>query len=471
MRILMLLAFQLMFVLCFSQKKFSGLWDGKLAVGVDLRMVFNFSVDEKNNVKLIIELPEQGNNVTPSEVAFNGDTVNVEIKEANAKFQGVLATDSSITGTWKQAGMSLPLNLKKIDKIFKAVRSQTPVPPFPYKSEDIEYFNSDKSIKYGATITIPPGKGPFPAAILITGSGQQNRDEEMMGHKPFAVIADHLTREGFIVLRVDDRGIGGTTGDPMKSTTADFAKDVNVGLDYLKKRPEVNPKKLGLIGHSEGGMIAPMVATERKDIDFIVLLAAPGIQITKLMAEQNEGILTKTGLPKDYVLAYTKLYSSLLETINRSNNADDARETMRSVVDKWRDTTNKTAIIATTGIFNEKKRDEFVNNFAELAGNGWFKYYLKFDPTHFLEKLSCKVLAINGDKDIQVLSQSNVEGIRAALKKSKVKTSEVIEFPGLNHLFQTCKECTIVEYNKLDETFSPAVLQKMSKWLKKNVIL
>lgn len=472
MRTLMLLALQLFVALCFGQKKFNGLWDGKLAVGggIELRIVFNFSADSANKLKLVVELPEQGTNVTPSEVIFSGDTVNVEIKEALVKFRGILVNDSSIKGEWKQAGMSSPLNLQKTDKIFKAVRSQTPVPPFPYKSEDVEYFNADKSIKYAGTITIPPGKGPFPAAILITGSGQQNRDEETMGHKPFAVIADHLTRQGMVILRVDDRGIGGTTGD-MKVTTADFAKDVMVGLNYLKKRPEVNAKKLGMIGHSEGGMMAPMIAAERKDIDFIVLLAAPGVKTIDLMTEQNQAILSKTPMNKNYIQVYSRLYRKIVETINNTVDPTAVRENITQVVDKWRDTTDKTAVMMTTGIFNTKKRDEFVNAFASLAENPWYKYYFKFDPAPYLEKLSCKVLALNGDKDIQVLSTSNLEGIRTALKRSKVKTSEVIEMPGLNHLFQTCKECTLVEYSKLDETFSPAALNKMSEWLKKNVIL
>lgn len=467
--ILLLLVFQISAAFCLGQKKITGLWEGKLAVGVDLRLVFNFSIDENNKLKMVLEMVDQQSTVPASEVTFSGDTVYVEIKDANVKYEGVVDTDSTIKGSWKQAGMSLPLNLKKIEKIEYPVRAQTPVPPFSYKSEDIEYSNSDNSIKYAGTITIPSGKGPFPAAILITGSGQQNRDETMMGHKPFAVIADHLTKQGFVVLRVDDRGIGGTTGDVKTSTTADFAKDVMIGLDYLKKRPEVNTKKLGMIGHSEGGMIAAMVGAERKDIDFIVFLAAPGVNTVTLMTEQNEAILAKTGLSKEYVTAYVALYRNIIETINKASTPAEAKENMTVAVDKWRDTTNKNAVLVTTRIFNTKTRDEFVNQFAALAENPWFKYFLRFDPTPYLEKLSCKVLALNGDKDVQVLSASNLAGIRSALQRSKVKTSEIIELPGLNHLFQTCKDCTITEYGKLDETFSPAALQKMSGWLKKNV--
>lgn len=467
--ILLLLAFQVSAALCLGQKKFIGMWEGTLKAGVaDVRMVFHISAGDKDTLKAVLEMVEQQSSVPAGEVELLGDTVKIKIKEAHAMYEGVLVNDTTLQGAWKQIGVSIPMHLKKVDKITYPVRPQTPVPPFSYKSEDIEYFNGDNSIKYAGTITIPPGKGPFPAAILITGSGQQNRDETMAGHQPFAVIADHLTKQGFVILRVDDRGIGGTTGDVKNATTADFAKDVMVGLDYLKKRPEVNAKKLGMIGHSEGGMIAAMVGAERKDIDFIIFLAAPGIKITELMVEQNQAVLAKSGMPSKYVTAYASLYRKLIETIVTSNTAQ-VRENLTAVVDKWRDTTDKTAVISTTRIFNSKTRDEFVNQFATLAENAWFSYFFRFDPVPYLEKLSGKILALNGSQDVQVVSASNLAGIKEALKKSKAKTVDVIELPGMNHLFQTCKDCSLVEYGRLDETFSPIALQKMSEWLKKNV--
>jgi uncharacterized protein len=467
--ILLLLAFQIYAALCSGQKKFIGLWEGKIKAGaVDLRMVINFSMDENNNLKAVLEMPDHQTTLAANELTVSGDTAVARFREAKAVYEGVLQGDSTIKGVWKQVTVRLPLDLKKVDKITFPPRPQTPTPPFSYKSEDIEYFNSDNSIKYAGTITIPPGKGPFPAAILITGSGQQDRDETMMGHKTFAVIADHLTKQGFIILRVDDRGVGGTTGDAKNATTADFAKDVMVGLDYLKKRPEVNAKKIGMIGHSEGGMIAAMIGAERKDIDFIVLLAAPGIKITELMVEQNRAVFTKSGLPEKSVSAYAALYRKLIETIITSDTAQ-VKENLTAVVDKWRDTTDKAAVVSTTGIFNTNTRDEFVNQFAGLAANPWFSYFFRFDPTPYLEKLSSKVLALNGAQDVQVLSASNLAGIRTALQKSKAKTVDIVELPGMNHLFQTCKDCSVIEYSKLEETFSPIALQKMSEWLKKNV--
>lgn len=456
--------------LCVGQKKLVGLWEGRIVSGVELRMVFNFSLDSGNNLKAIIEMPDHGSKFAGDTAILDGDDVSVNIKEANGRYRGVLVNDSTIKGNWIQglAG-KMTLNLKKIERIVKTVKKQTPAPPFNYKSEDIEYFNNDKSVKYAGTITIPPGKGPFPAAILITGSGQHNRDEEFSGHKPFAVIADHLTKEGFIILRVDDRGIGGTTGELKAATAADFAKDVMAGMDYLKKRSEVDVKKLGLIGHSEGGMIATMIAAERKDVDFIVLLAAPGIKITKLMVEQNEAILS-TGFPKNFVQPYINLYGKMLQAINASNTSEETKTKISQLVQNWMDTTDKAMVMATTGIINEQKKTEFINTFSALSDNAWFKYFLLYDPAPSLEKLSCKVLALNGDKDIQVLSPSNLAGIREALKKSKVRISEVTEMPGLNHMFQNCKQCTVLEYAQLEETFSPEVLQKISEWLKKNVL-
>ena len=265
-----------------SNDRFTGVWEGKLNIGVELRVVFHISDNGKGALVSTTDSPDQSVfGIKCDTTIIIGEKITIEIKELGGSFAGQLLNDSTIDGKIIQ-GVELPIILKKVSKPSERMRPQTPPPPPPQKSEDIEYDNADQSLHYGATITIPEGKGPFPAAVLITGSGAQNRDEEIMGHKLFAVIADQLTRKGFIILRVDDRGIGKSTGKFGEATSADFAKDVTTSINYLLSRPEVNPKKLGLIGHSEGGMIAPMVAADRKDIDFIILLAGPGVKIIDL---------------------------------------------------------------------------------------------------------------------------------------------------------------------------------------------
>jgi pimeloyl-ACP methyl ester carboxylesterase len=324
------------------------------------------------------------------------------------------------------------------------------------------------SLHYGATITIPEGTGPFPAAIMITGSGAQNRDEEIMGHKSFAVIADHLTRKGFIILRVDDRGVGKSTGKFSEATSLDFAGDVNVGLNYLLSRPEVDKNKIGLIGHSEGGMIAPMVATNRGDISFIVLLAAPGVKIIDLMTEQNRAILLSVGINEQAVDAYHPLYKNLINKIVTAPDSITAWAAVRKTMDDWVARTSK-VIVEDMGMDDAGRRDTIATTFVQTIYSPWFKYFLMFDPTPLLEKLNTKVLALNGDKDIQVIASQNLPGIEAALRKSKSRVYQVQELPGLNHLFQTCNKCTLDEYSQIEETFSPIALQIISDWLIKNV--
>lgn len=454
----------------FSQviNNFAGTWEGTLKVGVDLRIVFHIKEDGKGNLISTADSPDQSafgmacDSTTASE-----NELTIIMKALKATYSGKLKNDSLIEGTFTQ-GAELPLALKKVDKPAERKRPQTLKAPFPYKSEDVIYDTKDKSLQLGATLTIPEGKGPFPAALLITGSGPQNRDEDIMGHKPFAVISDYLTRKGFIVLRVDDRGVGKSTGDFGNATSADFANDASSSIDYLLTRPEANKKKMGLIGHSEGGMIAPMVATQRKDIDFIVLLAGPGVKIIDLMTEQNVAILRSANISKEATEAYLPLYK---ETISQIVNAPDtatAYKTADVLLQKWIVQTNE-KLITELGMNDRKAQHTMLSMLSNQLSTPWFKYFLAFDPQPYLQKLDCKVLAINGSKDIQVIASQNLPGIEASLKKSKSKIYEIKELPGLNHLFQTCNKCTLQEYAELEETFSPVALQLVGDWMIKNV--
>ena len=450
------------------QNKFTGTWEGKLNIGVEIRVVFHIREDGKGGLVSTTDSPDQSvYGIKCDTTIVSGEKIDISIKELGGSFQGQLLNDSTIEGKIIQ-GVELPIVLKKGGKPIERKHPQTPQAPFPYKSEDVEYDNADKSLHYGATLTIPEGKGPFSAAVLITGSGAQNRDEEIMGHKLFAVLADYLTRKGFVILRVDDRGIGKSSGKFGEATSADFAKDVNTSLDYLLSRSEVNPKKLGMIGHSEGGMIAPMVAANREYIDFIILLAGPGVKIMDLMAEQNAAILSSAGISQRSINAYLPLYKEMIGQITTAPDSSAALIAVKKTLNDWITNTNL-SLIKELHLEETKSREEIATQLVQVMYSPWFKYFLSYDPAPALEKLKCKVLAINGDKDIQVISRQNLPGIETSLKRAKVKNYTIKEMPGLNHLFQTCNKCTLEEYGDLEETFSPVALQLISEWLEKNV--
>jgi uncharacterized protein len=452
-----------------QDSRFAGTWEGVLNVGIELRIVFHIKQNPSGSLTATADSPDQSAFGIPCDtVVTAGNTIDIEMNSLKANFNGKLVNDSTIEGTFTQ-GASFTLHLKKGNKAVAEIkRPQSPKPPFPYKSEEVEYDNNDKSIRFGATITIPGGNGPFPAALLITGSGPQNRDEEILGHKPFAVLADHLTTKGYIVLRVDDRGTGKTTGRFETATSEDFANDVHAGIEYLLQRPEVNRKKIGLIGHSEGGMIAPMVATSRKDIDFIVLMAAPGVPITNLMTDQNAAILRTAGISENAVASYSILYRKILQHATVAKDTVTLLENLRKSITEWTTTANKN-ILLELGLDDPTARESMASTIAHTMASPWFRYFLSFDPAPYIEKLQVKTLVINGDRDIQVISSSNLKGIRESLKKSKAKQVEIKELPGLNHLFQECKTCKLEEYGQIEQTISPIVLETISGWLDKNV--
>jgi pimeloyl-ACP methyl ester carboxylesterase len=450
---------------CLAQN-INGTWHGKMNVGNEITMIFHIQQSAGGGLTVSLDVPEQNAKGILTSSKLVEDSLIVEIEAIRGGFRGKLTNDSTITGKWVQ-GLALPLTLKKTVRAAEAAKPQTPQPPYPYVSEDVVYHNADKSIQYGATLTIPRGNGPFPAVLLLTGSGQQNRDEEIMGHKPFAVWADHLTKMGFVVLRADDRGVGQTNGNVLDATSHDFAEDAKVHLDYLKKRKETDTKRIGIIGHSEGGMIAEMIGAERKDLYFIVLLAAPGIPVIDLMTEQNEAVLSSLGLNKEHVAAYAQLYRGMMLAVTQAPDKGEANKRALAILDKWMEHTPSEVVKATTGIPSVSK-EKFAEGFVNAA-IPWMKFFIQYDPTPDLKKIRSKVLALNGDRDIQVLSKSNLAGIEASLKKGKAKSFQIVELRGLNHLFQECSKCTVQEYGSLEQTLSPLVLKAVGDWLEKEV--
>lgn len=454
---------------CFAQSKnATGIWFGTLNVGVKLRLVFQIKNETSGGYSATMESPDQGAKGIPvSSVTTTDDSLHVEVNIIKGRFDGKFANDTTVIGSWSQGAVKAPLTIVKTYQIAALNRPQTPKPPFSYSSDDVEYSNADKSVHFAGTFTYPSSGGPFPTAILISGSGQQDRDETLFEHKPFAVIADYLTKKGFAILRVDDRGTGKTTGEVMNATSADFAKDVEAGLTFLQSRPQTDPKRIGLIGHSEGGLIAALVASKRKDIDFMVLLAGPGIKGAELLAGQAEAIYKSVGVSPATVGLYIPLYKSLLSIAAAEPDTATAFKKSWLAFENWKRNVAE-AQRSELGFANDSISAIQVRSVIKAVSMPWTKYFLNSDPARLLEMTNAKVLALNGEKDLQVIAEPNLKGIIVALQKSK-SVHDVKTLAGLNHLFQKCVRCTVDEYGELEQTISPDALDAMGEWLEKNV--
>lgn len=452
----------------FAQQSLKGSWQGSLPTGgKQLRVVMHLK-PHQGRILGRMDSPDQGGSAIPCDsVTTRNDSLFVTLMFGQARFQGKISGDTAVVGTWLQGTARIPLTLHKTDKPAGLNRPQTPQPPFPYTSEEVNFFNADKSISYGATITFPKGGKSAPAVLLISGSGPQNRDEELYGHKPFAVIADYLTKKGYVVLRVDDRGVWETGGDRSKATSMDFADDAEAALDYLKTRKEADKSKIGLLGHSEGGMIGPVVAARRKDVAFLILMAAPGVPIPELMEEQNAAMLRTSGMADSIITLYRPVYRQLAQIALDAKDTTEAMSNGLKVVHDWK--TAHPGAASAMGIIGYTGERNHVNGFISTLHDPWFNTFFRFNPQPYLEQLHCKVLALNGEKDVQVSAPQNLEGIRKSLAKSKAKPADAVELLGLNHLFQTCKRCNAMEYSMLEETIAPLALQTIGDWMDKNV--
>ncbi len=418
---------------------------------------------EKEEQKAALYIPEQGLfEYAFKAPVFRNDSLIADLKEFGTILSGKVNTETFF-GQWKQNGFPAPLALKRVEQLSFLKRPQVPVPPFPYESENVNFTNADQSIQFGGTLTFPRGKGKFPTVILITGSGQQDRDETLFGHKPFWVIADALSREGFAVLRIDDRGVGETTGKV--GTSADYAQDILAALRFLKSRKEINPKKIGLIGHSEGGMIAPIVAVQSKDVAFIVSLAGLGVGGRTLLLKQSVDILAKTGTNAAYRANVQSLNAALYEVAVRLPLEGDIKDSLQLAFDNWLKA-QPDAVLGQMGFKSEVGKKSVTRQFDQI-GSKWYRYFLKYDPQPILAQINIPVLALNGSNDVQVSAKENLAGFEKGLTAAGNKNFKTVELPGLNHLFQKCQKCTAAEYGMLEETFSVDALKVILDWLKK----
>ncbi len=443
-----------------SGQDITGQWNGILKVqGMQLRLVFHIEKTD-SGYSSTMDSPDQGVMGIPvTSVTFEQSTITLIIPSAKIAYDGVLGEDNIIVGTFRQAGQSFPLNLsKEIVEKEKLVRPQEPVKPYPYYEEEITFRNEKAGIDLAGTLTLPKKDGVYPVVVLISGSGPQNRDEELLGHKPFLVLSDYLTRNGIAVLRYDDRGTASSNGDFATATTMDFASDAQAAVDYLVKRKEINHKQIGLIGHSEGGIIAPIVAAGSKDVAFIVLMAGTGIPGDQLLLLQQELIGRASGVSEEELKANKVFNKGAFDMVIHSTDDAQLKKDLTDYIKQgFADNPEE--------IPEGMTADENAAMHANQLVSPWMQYFIKYNPALILEKVKCPVLAINGEKDLQVPPKENLGSIAAALKKGGNKKVTTKVLPGLNHLFQECTTGSPDEYAVIEQTISPVALSEILEWI------
>ena len=457
--ILVVMAIVIGLSVSYAEDRVSGHWEGQIEIpGQPIAVKIDLTIND-GAWSGTIDIPAQGAEDLPlSDIlvvaAEEGLHVKFSIRgiPGNPTFDGKLQ-DGAISGRFSQGGATFDFRLSR-DIVVKAPkRPQEPKPPFPYKIEEVAFQNG--TVNLAGTLTLPQGNGPFPAVLLISGSGLQDRDETLVGHKPFWVLADHLSRAGIAVLRVDDPGIGKSTPHPKPPTTADFATDVEAGVAFLKQDDRIG--RIGLIGHSEGGLIAAIVASCSNNVSFIVLMAGPGVPGDELLRKQNERIFDAAGITGERRQNLLTLLDQLFTILTSEDMAEDERrQGVEEIVRKQ---------LEINGVPRVQQDEAHVRALAEQSLTPWMRYFLTFDPRPAFEKIRVPVLALNGELDVQVDAEQNLTAIAAALEKGGNRNVTLHRLPEHNHLFQRAKTGLMNEYGAIEETLSPKVLDLIRDWV------
>ena len=424
-----------------SFAQIEGYWKGKIDLGVQkLEMAFDISSTE-NGYSATLDVPAQGaHNIPVDETVFQDNRLQITMSAMDASYSGELK-EGIIEGEFSQRGMTFPLNLERGEKETQQARPQDPQPPFNYRIEEVQFTNAKEDNTLAGTLTIPEGDGPFPALVLVSGSGQQNRDEELMNHRPFWVIADYLTRHGIAVLRYDDRGVGGSTGEVKNATSLDFSYDAEAAFDYLRNRKEINASQIGILGHSEGGIINFMVSARRPEVAFLISLAGPAVNGIEVLKAQQVAILRASGMTEEAIQFSSNANAQMFDIIAASKDREEADTLLRQLLKGWG--------------YNEELTEQTVGQIA----SPWMYYFLKYDPTEAIVKTNCPALLLNGSKDLQVIASQNLPGYERITNEYGKTNLTLHELPDLNHLFQHCDTGSPNEYFEIEETISPEVLE------------
>ncbi len=434
--------------------KAEGTWQGAIETGnMRMRLQLHVSHDEKGELLAALDSLDQGiQGIPASRVTEKDGDVKFELPVFNAMYTGTLsAAKNEIKGRWNQNENIEELDFVRSDKALELLRPQTPEKPYPYQEEEVTFAAGDGKATLAGTLTLPQGAAPFAAAVLVSGSGPNDRDETIEGHKPFLVIADFLTRKGIAVLRYDQRGIAQSTGNYSNATINDFAQDAQSALTYLKSRKEVDGKRLGIIGHSEGGILASQVATHSNDASWLVLLATPATTGERTLLRQSELIARAGGLGEEQILRSLEIDRKAYAAVREEKDAGALQKRLESLV-------------AQSGL-GAAMPPAALQAQLKVMSTPWFRQFLDYDPEPVIEKIKCPVLALNGDRDLQVDASESVPLLRKAYEASGNSDFTVVEIEGVNHLFQKAQSGSPALYGAIEETLAPEVLTSIGNWV------
>ncbi len=437
-----------------AQKNATGDWEGLLNAGSRKIKIILHTREDNGTVKSAMDSPDQGAvNIPLAETVIKGDSLIITDKKMGLTIAGLYNSSAdSIYGSFIQRGGNIKINFgRSLITGFKLNRPQTPKPPFPYKSEEVYFVNKKaNSIRLAGTLTIPDGRKNPPVAVLISGSGPQNRNEKGFDHEPFLILSDYLSRNGIAVLRFDDRGVAQSEGDFSKATSYDFSTDAEAAVEYLKTRNDIDTKKIGLIGHSEGGLIAPMTAARDKDVAFVISLAGPAVTIDNLMLKQIEELAKSEKRPAKDIEKLLNMNREVFGLIKDIKDDAQLEKGVREVLLKY----------------NHANGDKGTQDaFVKRCLSPWFRYFISYNPAPALEEVKCPLLAINGTLDKQVDAEMNLTGMKNALERGKNRDFTVNYLPGLNHAFQEAKTGDVSEYRLIEQTMSLTALNTIVKWI------
>jgi hypothetical protein len=446
-----------------------GVWQGTVHHPKMGDVEFYFTIDKKDAGSYMakVDIPAQkARNIPVNEVRFSAPDLILDMSSFGFIYEGKAAENFlGITGRLKTGDEILLLDLRRSAGVPEARRPQDPRKPYPYEEIEVDFPNREAGITLFGTLTRPSGPGLFPGVVLISGSGPQDRDSTLAGHRTFLVLADSLTRRGIAVLRFDDRGVGKSQGDFHKATTADFASDAQAAWEFMSRQPRIDAKNIGLVGHSEGGIVAPMTAAKNKAVAFVVLLAGTGISGERLALIQSREISRSRGAGEEAISKEARMNEQLFRVFETRDDPQTAEAEMRRIIAeslaRMSDAEKKELNASEVSLLQDMK--------GYLADYSWARFFLAYDPAIALRKLSCPVLALNGDKDTQVPADANLPAIEQALKLAGNTNVQIKKMPGLNHLFQTAQTGHPREYGKIEETISPAVLQMVGDWILQTV--
>ncbi len=443
----------------------AGHWFGSLHSSriLDLRLALEIEKTSAGALEgVLISLDQSRVGIPLTAITEKVGAVAFAVGSIGGVFEGKInAEGSEVAGEWQQGGIKSPVTFKRVAQAPALARPQEPRKPYPYGEEEVQVKNEPAGITLAGTLTLPPGDGPHPAVVLITGSGPQNRDEALMGHRPFLVLADRLTRAGIAVLRCDDRGFAQSTGDFGQAVTDDFADDALAAVAWLRTRPRIDARRIGLLGHSEGGIVAPMAVVKKpNEIAFIVLLAGVGVPVEETLIRQGVDLQRALGTSEESINKLAAMQRKIFSRLKQTTDSADAEKIAREM------------IVGALAEYTPEQREAMgwsetmVAGQSKMAASPWFRKLLTYDPRPALRQVKCPVLAINGEKDLQVAAKENLAAIREALAAGHNERVKIVEFPSLNHLFQTCTTGAMSEYGQIEETIAPVVLDLVAEWIR-----